>query len=44
VEIPAVRAAFIEGTAVFPNSAIYNRAHVQIAVVDVTIIEDIFVV
>jgi len=44
VEIPAVRAAFIEGTPVFPNSAIYNRAHVQIAVIDVTIIEDIFVV
>lgn len=44
LKIPAVRAAFTEGKPVYPNSAIYNRSHVQICVIDSTIIDDIFVI
>jgi len=34
-KIACVRGAFIEGGPVFPDSAIYDRAHVQIAVRDI---------
>ena len=37
ITIACVRSAFIEGSPVFPDSAIYDRAHVQIAVRDVTL-------
>jgi hypothetical protein len=37
--IRSVRAAFSEGTAVFPTSALFDRSHVQIAVRDPTVIE-----
>lgn len=33
-----VRAAFIEGPPIFPSSALYDRAHVQVAVRDTTLI------
>lgn len=38
--IAAIRAAFSEGNAVYPESAIYDLAHVQVAVRDPTIIVD----
>ena len=44
LRVPAVRAAFVEGQPVYPNSAIYNRSHVQICVIDPTIINDVFIV
>lgn len=37
--IRAVRGVFAEGDPVFPQSAILNRAHVQIAVRDGSLIE-----
>ena len=37
----AVRGVFAEGVSVFPDSAILNRAHVQIAVRDMTCIETV---
>ena len=40
IQIRAVRAAFSEGRPVFPGSALYDRAHVQIAVRDTSLIED----
>jgi len=33
-----VRGAFVEGEPIFPSSALYDRAHVQIAVRDTTLI------
>ena len=38
--VRSVRAAFSEGRALFPGSAIYDRAHVQIAVRDLTVVLD----
>ncbi len=38
--IRAVRAAFTEGRPLYPGSALFDRAHVQIAVRDLSIIED----
>ncbi len=35
IKISCVRAAFSEGRPVYPNSAIYDRSHVQIAVRDI---------
>jgi hypothetical protein len=42
VIIRAVRAAFAEGASVFPGSALFDRAHVQIAVRDMTLIEAVW--
>ncbi len=39
VEIRAVRGAFSEGEPVFPTSALFDRAHVQVAVRDLSLIE-----
>jgi hypothetical protein len=39
-EIEAIRAVFIEGERVFPNSAIFDLAHVQIAIRNTALIED----
>ncbi|HEX8737958.1 MAG TPA: hypothetical protein VF721_21680 [Pyrinomonadaceae bacterium] len=38
-KIRCVRGAFIEGKPIFPDSAIFDRAHVQIAVRDIMLIE-----
>ena len=35
-EISCVRAAFIEGSPVYPDSALYDRTHVQISIRDVS--------
>ncbi len=40
VVIRGVRGAFAEGAPVFPGSALLDRAHIQIAVRDTSIIED----
>ena len=40
VKIRVIRAAFSEGDPVFPESAIFDRSHVQIAVRDITLIEN----
>jgi hypothetical protein len=40
--IVAVRAPFIEGRRIFPQSAFYERGHVQIAVRDRLIIRDVW--
>ena len=37
ITVRCVRSAFSEGRPVYPDSAIYDRAHVQIAVRDVTL-------
>ena len=37
--IGAIRAAFIEGKQIFPNSAIYDRTHIQISVIELNLIE-----
>ena len=37
INIACVRAAFAEGRPVYPDSAIYDRAHIQIAVRDIAI-------
>ncbi len=41
IAIRCVRAAFVEGTPMFPTSALYDRAHVQIAVIDPQLITGI---
>jgi hypothetical protein len=40
--IRAVRAAFGEGAPAFPNSALLERSHVQIAIRDMSVIADIW--
>jgi hypothetical protein len=42
--IDAIRAVFVEGERVFPNSAIFDRAHVQIAVRDLSLIEESYLI
>jgi hypothetical protein len=39
-KVEAIRAVFIEGEAVFPNSAIFDLAHVQIAVKNTALIQE----
>lgn len=41
--IRCVRGAFIEGKPIFPDSAIFDRAHVQIAVRDIMVVEETWV-
>jgi len=43
MNIRCVRGAFIEGKPIFPDSAIFDRAHVQIAVRDIMLIEKTWV-
>jgi hypothetical protein len=38
--IGVIRAVFLEGDRVFPNSAIFDRAHIQIAIRDTSLIEE----
>lgn len=40
--VRSVRAAFAEGAPAFPGSALYDRTHVQIAVRDVSLIENVW--
>ncbi|MCL1467726.1 hypothetical protein LAY41_25405 [Argonema galeatum A003/A1] len=40
IRIPAIRGVFMEGDRIFANSAIFNRAHIQIAVLDNSIIQE----
>jgi hypothetical protein len=40
IVIRSVRAAFVEGTPVYPRSALLDRSHVQIAVRDPSLIEE----
>jgi len=39
-KVRAVRAVFLEGSPIFPGSYLYDRAHVQIAIRDLSLIED----
>lgn len=39
-KISAIRSVFVEGDRVFPKSAIFDRAHVQIAIRDTSVIEE----
>ena len=39
-DIEAIRAVFVEGEPIFPNSAIFDLAHIQIAVRNIDLIED----
>jgi hypothetical protein len=41
--IRSVRAAFLEGKPLYPNSAIFDRAHVQVAVRDLSTIGKIWI-
>lgn len=41
LRIRTVRAAFSEGASIFPTSALFDRAHVQIAVRDPKLIEQV---
>ncbi len=40
VRIRAIRGVFMEGERILPNSAIFNRAHIQIAVLDTSLIQE----
>jgi hypothetical protein len=40
IVIRSVRAAFVEGSPVYPRSALFDREHVQIAVRDLSLIEE----
>ena len=44
VQVRVVRAAFIEGVPIFPQSALFDRAHVQVAVRDTMLIERVWLV
>jgi hypothetical protein len=35
----AIRSAFSEGKRIFPSSAIFDKTHVQIAIIDLALIE-----
>lgn len=41
IRVRAIRAAFQEGTPIYPQSAIYRLSHVQIAVLDRSLIKDL---
>lgn len=40
--IRCVRSAFMEGKPIYPDSALYDRAHIQIAVRDTILIEKVW--
>lgn len=42
--IDVIRSVFVEGERIFPNSAVFDRAHVQIAVRDTSLIEDSYLI
>lgn len=37
--VQSVRGVFLEGTPIFPNSYLFNRSHVQIAIRDLSLVE-----
>lgn len=39
--IASIRSAFVEGDRIFPNSAIYDLTHIQIAILDSRLIEEL---
>jgi hypothetical protein len=39
-KVETIRAVFVEGESIFPNSAIFDLAHVQIAVRNTTLIQE----
>jgi hypothetical protein len=39
--IDSIRSAFVEGDRIFPNSAIYDLTHIQIAILDSSLIEEL---
>jgi hypothetical protein len=39
--INSIRAAFVEGDRIFPTSAIYDLTHIQIAILDSSLIEEL---
>lgn len=39
--IASIRSAFVEGDRIFPNSAIYDLTHIQIAILDSGLIEEL---
>jgi hypothetical protein len=39
--IDSIRSAFVEGDRIFPNSAIYDLTHIQIAILDTSLIEEL---
>jgi hypothetical protein len=40
--VRSIRAAFIEGSPIFPNSALFGKAHIQIVVRDMSVIKKIW--
>lgn len=42
IKIRSIRAAFIEGSPIFPNSALFEKAHVQIVVRDKSVINEVW--
>ena len=38
--ISAIRSVFLEGEPIFPDSALYNKGHAQIAIRDLTLIKE----
>jgi hypothetical protein len=41
--IGSVRSAFVEGDPIFPGSAVYDRTHIQISIVNLDLIESSFI-
>ncbi|MBD2180955.1 hypothetical protein H6G03_07550 [Planktothrix sp. FACHB-1375] len=44
IKVHAIRAVFIEGKNIFTNSAIFNRAHIQISILDTYLIQESYLV
>jgi len=42
VVVKSIRGVFAEGDAIYPNSALFDKSHVQIAVRDVSVIEEVW--
>ena len=40
ITIGSIRAVFNEGDRIYPNSAIYDRSHIQILIRDLSLIEE----
>ncbi|MFB2918715.1 MULTISPECIES: hypothetical protein [Aerosakkonema] len=44
IKVRAIRGVFIEGKRIFTNSAIFNRAHIQISILDTSLIQESYLV
>ncbi|MFB2894617.1 hypothetical protein ACE1CI_17040 [Aerosakkonemataceae cyanobacterium BLCC-F50] len=42
--IRVIRGIFVEGERIFPNSAVFDRAHIQISVRDISLIEESYLI